>query len=72
MLRNYCWLGLLGPQRAAKDGDPIFDDEGLDDIERIEHDRRFLGVNRRALPLAHELKREGEGRKLELRFRRVS
>jgi DNA-binding transcriptional MerR regulator len=71
MLGYYCRLGLLGPQRAGRQGEPVFDDEMLDDVERIEHYRRFLGVNRRALPLICELWREGERRQIELRFLRV-
>ncbi len=68
MLRHYCRLGLLGPQRV--EGEPTFDDNALYEIRRIEHCRRHHGVNLQALPLICELWREVERLQTELRFRR--
>jgi len=71
MLRYYCRLGLLGDQRMESEGDPTFDDHALQEVRRIEHYRRHLGIHRRALPLICELRRKGERLQIELRFLRV-
>ncbi len=70
MLRYYCRIGLLGPHREETAGDPTFDDDALDEIGRIEHYRRNLGVNRRALPLICQLWRECERQQIDLYFLR--
>ena len=69
MLRHYCGLGLLGPVRAETGREPVFDDNALYEIRRIEHCRRHHGVSLRALPLVCDLWREVERLQAELRFR---
>ena len=68
LLLYYCRLGLLGPARARRGVQPTFDGAALEEISRIEHYRRHLGVQRRALPLVCALWREGERRHIQLRF----
>jgi DNA-binding transcriptional MerR regulator len=70
MLRYYCQLGLLGASRARSEIEPTFDDDALYAVRRIEHYRRYHGVNRQALPLVFELWREIERLQTELRFLR--
>ena len=70
LLRQYCRLGLLGADRAARKPEPTFDDNALYEIRRIEHCRRHHGVNLQALPLLCDLWREVERLQTELRFRR--
>ena len=71
MLRYYCRLGLLGPERAETADAPTFDEEALREVRRIEHYRRHLAVSRRALPLICELRREAERQNIALHFLRV-
>ena len=68
LLLYYCRTGLLGPERAEASKNPVFDADAIDEIERIEHYRRHLGVQRRALHLVEKLWREGERMRVELRF----
>lgn len=68
MLLYYQRLGLIASQPVVGEPAPAFDEEALDEVRRIEHYRRHLGVSRRALPLLCELWREGERRQIELRF----
>lgn len=70
MLRYYCRLGLFGPDGTDPGREPIFDDDALYALRRIEHYRRQHGVNRQALPLLHALEREVERLEGELRFLR--
>jgi len=70
MLRYYCRTGLIAAHVGEGEGEPVFDDEALEDVRRIEHYRQHLGVGRRALPLVCELWREGERQQIELRFLR--
>lgn len=70
MLRYYCRIGLLGARREETAGNPTFDNALLDEIGRIEHYRRNLGVNRRALPLICQLWRECERQQIDLFFLR--
>jgi len=70
MLRYYCRLGLLGEDRAETEAEPIFDEDALHEVRRIEHYRRHLAVSRRALPLICELRREAERRHIEIHFLR--
>lgn len=70
MLRYYCRIGLLGPGREDMAFEPTFDAEAIEEVGRIEHYRRHLGVNRRALPLVCQLWRECERRHIELYFLR--
>jgi DNA-binding transcriptional MerR regulator len=68
MLRYYCRLGLIEAQAAGPAGEAAFDESTLDEVRRIEHYRRHLGVGRRALPLICELRREGERKNIEFGF----
>ncbi len=70
MLRHYCHLGLLGAARTAAEPGPVFDDNALYEVRRIEHHRRHHGVSLRALPLVCGLWREVEQLQTELRFLR--
>ena len=65
---NEIMLGLIDSRPVPGAAEPAFDEEALDEVRRIEHYRRHLGVSRRALPLLCELRREGERRHIELRF----
>lgn len=68
LLLYYCRLGLLGADRARRGARATFDEAALEEVSRIEHYRRHLGVQRRALPLVCALWREGERRHIGLRF----
>jgi hypothetical protein len=68
MLRYYCRLGLLDTRQHAVTGEPTFDNAALEEICRIEHFRRYLGVHRRALPLICQLRRECERMQIKLAF----
>jgi putative ubiquitin-RnfH superfamily antitoxin RatB of RatAB toxin-antitoxin module len=70
LLRHYCRLGIFGRSMAAKDADPVFDDDSLYELLRFEHFRRFHGWNRRTARLICNLLREVERLQAELRFRR--
>jgi DNA-binding transcriptional MerR regulator len=70
MLRYYCRLGLLGAERAEDEHEPIFDEEALHEVRRIEHYRRHLAVGRQALPLVCELRRQAERQQIEIHFLR--
>jgi DNA-binding transcriptional MerR regulator len=69
LLRYYCRLGLFGNRTAAGAPEPVFDDDALYELRRIEHYRRHYGVNRRALPLISRLLRELARLEAEVRFR---
>jgi hypothetical protein len=64
---NYWRQGLFGP-RAAAGALPVFDDDALYELRRIEHYRRHYGVSRRALPLISRLLREVARLEAEVRF----
>ena len=68
LLRYYCRLGVIEAHRDGTEGDPTFDEYALQEVRRLEHYRRHLGVCRRALPLLCALRREGERLHIELRF----
>jgi DNA-binding transcriptional MerR regulator len=70
LIRYYGRLGLLAASATDWSGAPLFDPEALDELRRIEHYRRHLGVHRRALPLIRDLRRAAEDRRIELRFLR--
>jgi DNA-binding transcriptional MerR regulator len=69
LVRYYCRIGLFGPSRAESDSDPVFDDDAIYELRRIEHYRRHYGVNRNALPLISSLLREVARLEAEVRFR---
>lgn len=70
LLRYYCRLGLFGAAATDPGREPVFDDDALYALRRLEHYRRQHGVNRQALPLLHALEREVERLEGELRFLR--
>ena len=68
MLRYYLRLGLIEAQRGPWEDDLYFDLPAIQEIQRLGHYRRHLGVSRRALPLICELRRASERQHIELRF----
>jgi DNA-binding transcriptional MerR regulator len=70
LLQHYCRIGLLGETHTQPDVEPVFDDNALYEVRRIEHFRRHHVVNLRALPLVCRLSREIEQLHTELRFLR--
>jgi DNA-binding transcriptional MerR regulator len=70
LVRHYCLLGLLGPERTMRAPEPTFDDDALYTLRRIDHYRRHHGVNRQALVLLCALERDVERLERELRFLR--
>jgi hypothetical protein len=66
LVRYYCSRGFLG---AVSPDKPVFDDDAIYELRRIEHYRRHHGVSRRALPVISELLREVQRLEAELRFR---
>jgi DNA-binding transcriptional MerR regulator len=69
LVRYYWRLGLFGPARGGSGPEPVFDDDAIYELRRIEHYRRHYGVNRRALPLISRLLREVARLEAEVRFR---
>ena len=67
-LMYYCRAGLIDVLYGLAEGEFFFEESALDEIRRIEHYRRHLGVGRRALPLVGELRRQAEPQHIELRF----
>jgi MerR HTH family regulatory protein len=65
--RVYWKQGLFGP-RAAAGSRPVFDDDALYELRRIEYYRRHYGVSRRALPLLSGLLREVARLEAAVRF----
>jgi DNA-binding transcriptional MerR regulator len=70
LLRYYCRQGIFGASRAGSEGDPVFDDDALFELRRIEHYRRLYGVSRRAIPLLCSLWRDVARLQAEVRFLR--
>jgi DNA-binding transcriptional MerR regulator len=70
MLQHYCRIGLLGRGYARENREPIFNDNSLYELRRIEHARVLHGLNRNALPLLCELWREVDELRAEVRFLR--
>jgi hypothetical protein len=68
LVRYYCRIGLFGPSRADAASEPVFDDDAIYELRRIEHYRRHYGVSRRALPLISGLLHEVARLEAELRF----
>jgi DNA-binding transcriptional MerR regulator len=67
MLRHYCQLGLLGSERMEATREPVFDDNALYEVRRIEHYLNEHGVNRQALPHLCALWRELDRLQAEVR-----
>ncbi|HYF37341.1 MAG TPA: chaperone modulator CbpM [Prosthecobacter sp.] len=70
LLRKYCELGLLGPARASSPPDPMFDEDAIYEVRRIEHFRRHFGLDLETLPLICGLLQEVERLRAELRHLR--
>jgi DNA-binding transcriptional MerR regulator len=70
LVRYYCRRGIFGASRARSDTDPVFDDDALYELRRIEHYRRLYGVSRQAIPLLCELWRDVARLQAEVRFLR--
>lgn len=68
LARHYWKRGLVGSYRDGDEADPVFDDDALYELRRIEHYRRYFGVSRRALPLLCRLLREVARLEDEVRF----
>jgi DNA-binding transcriptional MerR regulator len=68
LIGYYCRLGLLSPAETDWRGDPLFTADAIDELRRIEHYRRHLGVHRRALPLIRDLRRAADDQCIELHF----
>lgn len=68
MLRYYLRLGLIEARRGPWEDELYFDQQALEEVQRLGHYRRHLGVSRRALPLICELRRKSERQHIELRF----
>jgi DNA-binding transcriptional MerR regulator len=68
LVRYYCRIGLFGPSRADPESEPVFDDDAIYELHRIEHYRRHYGVSRRALPLISRLLHEVARLEAEVRF----
>ena len=69
MVRYYCRLGLVAPVGEDPKAEPVFDDDAIYELRRIEHFRRHYGVNRSALPLISRLLRDVARLEAELRCR---
>ncbi|BCU78757.1 MerR family transcriptional regulator [Luteolibacter sp. LG18] len=67
VLRYYCRAGLLGAARVVENPEPVFDDEAVYAIRRIEHYRHHHGVNLKTLPLILNLVSELERLRDEVR-----
>ena len=70
LLRHYCQAGLLGEDRVLMSKEPVFDDDALYELRRMEHYRRHHNVNLHMLPLVIGLLREIESLRDELRLHR--
>ena len=71
LVEYYCHLGLVNGISEQPNHGLVFEPSALEEIRRLEHYRRNLGVQRRALLLICELWREAERRGLRLNFLRV-
>jgi DNA-binding transcriptional MerR regulator len=68
LLLYYCRCGLIDALHGLDGTKPDFEASALEEVRRIEHYRRHLGVGRHALPLVCELRREADRQQIELRF----
>lgn len=70
VLRHYCQIGLFGEERADPMSEPVFDDDALFELRRIEHYRVHHRVSRKTLRDLCDLWREVERLQDEVRFLR--
>jgi hypothetical protein len=68
LVRYYYQQGVFTAQAVAGSTDPLLDDDAVYELRRIEHYRRYYGVNRQALPLIGTLLRELARLEAEVRF----
>ncbi|HEY5228997.1 MAG TPA: hypothetical protein VIJ19_10675 [Opitutaceae bacterium] len=66
LIRYYHVRGILHA-RSAQAAEPVFDDDTIYELRRLEHYRRHLGANREALVLIGGLLREVARLEVELR-----
>jgi DNA-binding transcriptional MerR regulator len=71
LLRHYCRIGLFGDDLAHPDAEPVFDDNTIYELRRLEHYRRYHGIERRTLRLLCGLWRDVDRLEAELRFLRA-
>jgi len=67
---HYHQQGFLSQTHATAEGQPVFDDQAIYEVRRIEHLRRVHGVPPSALPLVWELLNEVEQLRAEARYLR--
>ena len=70
VLRHYCQLGLFGEAMADPMAEPVFDDNALFELRRIEHYRVHHRVSHETLRHLCDLWREVERLQAEVRFLR--
>lgn len=70
MLRYYCQAGLLGEKFCHTEAEVRFDDNALYELGWIEYYRNHHGVNRQALTVIFELRRDLQRLQQEVRFLR--
>jgi DNA-binding transcriptional MerR regulator len=66
LVSHYCRLGLLGEEKAQRVVEPVFDEQGIYDLRRIEDFRRRHGINLGSLPVVCSLLREIERLETEI------
>jgi hypothetical protein len=68
LIRYYCSHGIVAVVQARRRQGPVFDDDAIYELRRIEHYRRHFGVDRSALAFIGGLLREVARLENELRF----
>jgi hypothetical protein len=68
LIRFYCSRGIVAVVPARTRREPVFDDDAIYELRRIEHYRRHFGVNRSALAFIGGLLREVARLEDELRY----
>jgi DNA-binding transcriptional MerR regulator len=71
LVLHYCRIGLLGPALAQPEGEPVFNDDTLFELRRVEHYRRHHGIERRTLRLLCGLWHDVDRLESELRLLRA-
>lgn len=68
LIRYYCSHGIVAVVQTKTRERPVFDDDAIYELRRIEHYRRHFGVDRSALAFIGGLLREVARLEGELRF----
>ena len=68
---HYCRIGLLGSALAEAPGEPVFNDDTLFELRRVEHYRRHHGIERRTLRLLCSLWHDVDRLEAEVRTLRA-